>query len=186
MSAHLPETTTVDEELVVLVDEHDTPVGTAAKLQAHIDGVLHRAFSIFVFGHDGRLLIQRRALHKYHSGGLWANTCCGHPRPGEDVSAAALRRLREELALSCSLAELFTTSYAVTLSNGLVEHELNHVFVGRAEAEPVPNPEEVMELAWVEPPRLLAEMDALPDAYAEWLKITLPETLARFDHSSLT
>jgi isopentenyl-diphosphate delta-isomerase len=175
----MSDTTMPEEELVVLVDEHDTPVGTAAKLQAHIDGALHRAFSVFLFADDGRLLIQRRALDKYHSGGLWANTCCGHPRPGEDVAVAAQRRLGEELSLRCTLTELYTISYAVALSNGLVEHELNHVFIGRTGAEPVPNPDEVMELAWVKPWQLLEHMNDLPERYAGWLKITLPQTLSR-------
>lgn len=166
-------------ELVVLVDDVGVPIGEADKLEAHTEGWRHLAFSIFVFDAARRLLLQRRTLGKYHSGGLWANSCCGHPRPGEDVGAAAARRLAEELGLSCPLTELFTISYRVPVSGGLVENELNHVFVGSSDQAPDPNAEEVMELEWVSPQLLPDRMASRPERYAEWLKVTLPETLAR-------
>src|ERR1041384_1067698 len=118
------------DEQVVLGDERDLEVGAGEELAVHRSGTLHRAFSIFVFDHAGRVILQRRAGGKYHSAGLWSNTCCGHPRPGEPVETAAHRRLREEMGFDCSLAWSFTFTYRAVLDRGLTEHEVDHVWVG--------------------------------------------------------
>lgn len=133
----------VGADLVVLVDAADRVRGTAPKLEAHRSGVLHRAFSVFVFDSQGDLLLQRRARTKYHSGGRWTNTCCGHPRPGEDTALAARRRLREEMGFSCPLTAVGTFVYRADVGGGLEEHELDHVYVGVHDGVPLPAPAEV-------------------------------------------
>ena len=135
-------------EQVILVDEKDKEIGLEEKIKAHKEGKLHRAFSVFVFNQKGEMLLQRRALTKYHSGGLWTNTCCSHPRKGEDVDKAASRRLKEEMGFSCGLKEVFSFIYKTGFDNGLMEHEFDHVFVGAYESEPKINPEEVAEYKW--------------------------------------
>src|SRR5687768_17165134 len=122
---------TQTQEQVILVDEWNREVGADEKLRAHESGALHRAFSVFVFDAAGRLLLQRRARSKYHSGGLWSNTACGHPRPGEGTDEAARRRLREEMGFECGLREAFVFTYRAELEGGLVEHEFDQVFVGQ-------------------------------------------------------
>lgn len=142
---------TVDaREQVILVDELDIPTGVNGKLDAHDRGLLHRAFSIFLFSEDGRTLVQRRAKTKYHSGGEWANTCCGHPRPDEPVGRAANRRLSEELGMRADLTEAFHIRYKALLSNDMTENEYVHVFVGVCAETPVPNPTEVSDFAYHE------------------------------------
>ena len=118
------------QEMLILVDAKDRMIGSGEKLMVHEQGLLHRAFSIFVFNNDGRLMLQNRARDKYHSPGLWTNTCCGHPRPGEDTLAAAHRRLLEEMGFDCELKEMKTISYCSDVQNDLIEHEYNHIFVG--------------------------------------------------------
>lgn len=135
-------------EHVVLVDEQDREVGTMEKLQAHAAPRLHRAVSVVLCSPGGSLLMQRRALHKYHSAGLWSNTCCGHPRPGEGAGAAAVRRLREEMGIECALHPAVTLIYRISVGDHLHEHELNQVFVGVFDDEPSPNPAEVSEWKW--------------------------------------
>jgi isopentenyl-diphosphate delta-isomerase len=158
---------------VVLVDEQDAPIGTADKQEAHRSGALHRAFSVFVFDGAGRLLLQRRAADKYHSGGLWANTCCSHPRPGEDVADAAHRRLREEMGFDCELSPAGSFVYRASLGNGLTEHEFDHLLVGRFDGEPRPDPAEVGAWRVVRVPELRRDMAARPDRYAAWLSPAL-------------
>jgi len=119
-----------DQDLLVLVDDDDQAVGTATKLDTHLRGALHRAFSVIVWDSAKRLLLQKRQAGKYHSGGLWTNACCGHPRPGEDVAAAALRRLEEEMGFACELTNLGTMRYRAALDHSLTEHEIVHVFRG--------------------------------------------------------
>jgi len=120
--------------MLVRVDEHDQEIGVVEKMSAHREGVLHRAFSVFVFDRSGRLLLQRRALDKYHSGGLWSNTCCSHPGPGERPIDAAHRRLEEEMGFDCPLTGGYAFTYRVDVGNGLVEHEFDHVFVGQCQS----------------------------------------------------
>ena len=119
------------QEQVILVDQQDREIGVAEKLEAHRKGKLHRAFSVFLFNAKDEMLLQQRAAEKYHSGGLWTNTCCSHPRPGEPTEAAARRRLREEMGISCNLNKAFDFIYRAEFDNGLIEHELDHVFIGR-------------------------------------------------------
>jgi isopentenyl-diphosphate delta-isomerase len=155
---------------VILVDEQDNETGTAPKLKAHREGKLHRAFSIFVFNSRGQMLIQQRAGDKYHSGGLWTNTCCSHPQPGEAVIEAAHRRLQEEMGFDCELSEIFSFIYQVDFDNGLKENEFDHVLVGVYDQDPILNPEEAAAFAWVEPNELVQGMQAQPDRYTYWLK----------------
>ena len=137
------------DEAVVLVNADDTSIGTLSKLEAHRTGQLHRAFSVFIRHSDGRILLQRRASVKYHSGGLWTNACCGHPRPKEETRVAAERRLQEEMGIRCDLNHVSTFTYFADLDKGLVEHELDHVFIGAFSEDPVPDPDEVSEWRWI-------------------------------------
>ena len=173
------------EERVILVDESDAEVGTEEKQRAHLDGRLHRALSVFVLDGEGRLLLHRRAGGKYHSGGRWTNTCCSHPRPGEPVADAARRRLREEMGVDVALEPAFTFVYRAEVGPGLVEHELDHVFVGRSGAEPRPDADEVEAWAWAGFDEILACMEDDPEGYTPWFRIVmqtpeLREKIARF------
>src|SRR5687768_14206462 len=128
---------------VILVNEQDEPVGTMEKLEAHQKGLLHRAFSVFVVNKNGEMLLQQRAQDKYHSGGLWTNTCCSHPLPGENVLDASHRRLMEEMGFDCPLREIFSFTYRAEFDNGLTEHEFDHVFFGEYDGEVIPDTAEV-------------------------------------------
>ena len=162
------------EERVVLVDEDDREVGTMPKLAAHQGGgVLHRAFSVFVLNAAGEVMLQRRAASKYHCGGRWTNTCCGHPRPGEDVAAAARRRLREEMGFDCALEPAGTFTYRADVGGGLVEHEVDHVFTGRHDADPAPDPAEADAWRWQRPEDALAEAEAHPERFTPWFPLAL-------------
>ncbi len=162
------------EEQVVLVDGADREVGLAGKSAAHQHGgTLHRAFSVLVFDPSGRLLLQRRALGKYHAPGLWANTCCSHPRPGEAVEAAAHRKLRQELGFDCPLTESFAFLYSAELGSGMSEREFDHVLLGSFAGTPTPNPEEVSETRWVALPELYRAVSLNAPEYAPWFKIIL-------------
>lgn len=165
-------------EQVILVDAEDRPVGTAPKLEAHRRALMHRAFSVIVLDAAGRLLLQRRARGKYHSPGLWSNSCCGHPRPGEELAAAAGRRLREEMGFTCALTPFGRLHYAVAFDNGLSENEVVTLFAGRHDG-PIPfDPAEVGEVAWVDLPDLLAGVAARPEDYTYWFRLYLTEHLA--------
>ena len=161
------------EEEVILVDERDRVLGSSGKLRAHLTGALHRAFSVFVFDERGRLLLQKRAAGKYHSAGLWSNTACGHPRPGEATEAAARRRLREEMGLDCDLRAAFEFVYRAELDGALVEHEYDHVFVGTHDAEPAPDPSEVEAWRWVSMRELREGLRSEPQSYSYWLKVAV-------------
>jgi isopentenyl-diphosphate Delta-isomerase len=154
---------------VVLVDAGDAVVGVAPKLEAHRDGRLHRAVSVVLFDDRGRVLLQRRADGKYHSGGLWSNTCCGHPRPGESVADAARRRLFDELGIAdCRLTRVTEFLYFAELEGGLVEHELDHVLIGRWNGAARPDPFEVAETRWIDCAALQAELVHEPGRYTAW------------------
>ena len=158
------------EELVVLVDENDRAIGSAPKLEVHERGLLHRAVSLLLRDDTGRFLLQRRASDKYHSGGLWSNTCCGHPRPGESNESAALRRVRAEMGiLEVKIRSVSAFLYRATVGNGLVEHEVDHVLVGEWSGEPNPDPSEVSEWRWVSESALQADLASNPDRYTPWL-----------------
>lgn len=156
------------DEIVILVDERDRERGAAPKLAVHRTGELHRAFSVFVFDSTGRLLLQQRAGTKYHSGGLWTNTCCGHPRPGEDIVDAGERRLSEEMGFGAGLRHAGAFTYRAEVGGGLVEHEFDHVLVGTFDGEPAPAPAEVDAWRWLSPQTALAECTAYPERFTPW------------------
>ena len=159
------------EEFVVLVDQDDQKLGLMEKQQAHVAGLLHRAFSVFVFNSKGELMIQQRAASKYHSPTLWTNTCCSHPRDNETYEQAAHRRLEEEMGFDCELEYKFNFIYKAHLENDLIEHELDHVFIGTFDNEPKLNPDEVMAYRWVELDDLKKDMEKNPQNYTAWFKI---------------
>jgi isopentenyl-diphosphate delta-isomerase len=156
---------------VVLVDADGRPTGTAPKLAAHRDGVLHAAVSVFVFNTRGELLLQRRASGKYHSGGLWTNTACSHPRAGEAARDAAARALQEEMGIRCSLEPRGAFTYRAAVGDGLVEHERDELFVGRCDDRPVPDPAEVAEVRWLAPHAVDAELRAHPERFTAWFPL---------------
>jgi isopentenyl-diphosphate delta-isomerase len=162
-------------EKVVLVDAEDREVGTAAKLEAHRRGDLHRAFSILIHDGAGNLLLQKRHPQKYHSGGLWTNACCGHPRPGEDTMAAARRRLKEEMGIACELAPLATLVYRAEVGGGLIEHELVHLFLGLHKGAVHPNAQEAVDYAWRPLSEVRREAAADPGRFTAWFKRYLAE-----------
>jgi isopentenyl-diphosphate delta-isomerase len=159
------------EEYVILVDHNDNEVGTMEKMEVHQKGLLHRAFSVFVFNANNELMVHKRALGKYHSPGLWTNTCCSHPRPGESTEAAAHRRLQEEMGFDCPLEEALSFIYNKNLDNDLTEHEFDHVFVGQYDGKPVINTDEVYEWKFQTLGSLRSEMDQTPENFTEWFKI---------------
>lgn len=161
-------------EEVVLVDAHDQQIGVEEKQKAHVEGKLHRAFSIFIFNPAGQLLLQRRSTQKYHSSGLWSNSCCSHPQPGEALDAAAHRRLREEMGFDCPLHKAFEFTYKTQLGNGLIEHEFDHVFVGVFTGEPKPNPAEVQSFQWLALETLERQLSSEAESYTYWLHHGLP------------
>lgn len=157
------------EEYVILVNERDEEVGLEEKLEAHRKGALHRAFSIFVVNSKKEILLQRRAITKYHSGGLWTNSCCSHPRSGEPVEIAAHRRLQEEFGFQCPLHKLFSFTYFAELDGGLKEHEFDHVFLGRYDETPSNfNLEEISEYFWISIPDLLNDIKINREKYTAW------------------
>jgi len=169
------------DEYVVLVNEQDEEMGVREKRQAHVEGVLHRAFSVFLFDEEGALLLQQRHPDKYHSGGLWSNTCCSHPRPGEPVAAAAHRRLREEMGITCGLHRAFGFVYRSALDHGLYEHEYDHVFVGYYRGTPSPDPTEVVAWRWAEADALRREILERPDQYTYWFRFIVDRVLTTFE-----
>ncbi|OJJ22870.1 isopentenyl-diphosphate delta-isomerase [marine bacterium AO1-C] len=161
------------EEKVILVDTQDNEIGTMNKLEAHQKGVLHRAFSIFVFNDQNELMLQQRARHKYHSGGLWTNTCCSHPRPEEVLQEAVHRRLVEEMGFDCDLTYTFNFTYQAKLDNELTEYELDHVFIGHFSGEPQINLEEACDWRFMSLDEIERQMKTYPESYTEWFKIIL-------------
>ena len=166
-------------EKLIIVDENDNQISTGEKLKIHQQGILHRCFSIFVFNSEGNLLLQKRSRSKYHSGGLWTNTCCSHPRDGEDIKIAVHRRLKEEMGFDCHLKELFSFIYKAELDNNLTEHEYDHVFSGVYDGEIVANPEEVEDFRWIKPVLLLKEINSGPRYFTVWLPIALKKIIER-------
>jgi isopentenyl-diphosphate delta-isomerase len=162
-------------ETVVLVNESDVEIGLMEKMEAHEKALLHRAFSVFIFNKKGELLLQQRALRKYHSGGLWTNTCCSHPRPHEDIQAAAHRRLREEMGFDTELTKAFDFTYKAEFSNGLSEHEFDHVFIGTYDDLVQPNFDEVESYAYRALPLIEAALKNNPDFFTEWFHIAFPK-----------
>ncbi len=161
-------------EEVILVDENDAVLGSMEKMEAHEKGLLHRAFSIFIFNSNGEVLLHQRAFEKYHSGGLWTNACCSHPRMNESLSEATTRRLNEEMGLACKMDKVFDFIYKADLDQGLSEHEFDHVFVGISDEEPKPNPEEVAHYKYLSLEQIDQELQDHPEEYTEWFKICYP------------
>ena len=167
-------------EQVILVDELDNEIGTKEKMQAHKEALLHRAFSVFIFNKKGELLLQRRALNKYHSPGLWTNTCCSHPRPNEILMNAAKRRLVEEMGFDCDLFYQFNFIYKASLDQGMTEHELDHVYFGTYEGEIIINPEEVSDYKFVSITELEININKQPHLFTEWFKIVFEKVKIAF------
>lgn len=159
------------QEHVILVNESDEPQGTMEKIEAHEKALLHRAFSVFVFNDNKELMLQQRALHKYHSPGLWTNTCCSHQRMGEDSLSAGVRRLREEMGFETQLEFKGSFIYKAPFDNGLTEHELDHILVGHYNGTPQINPEEVASWRWISMDDLKTDINTHPELYTVWFKI---------------
>lgn len=160
-------------EYVILVDEQDNDIGVMEKLQAHQLGVLHRAFSVFIFNDKEQLLLQQRSLTKYHSAGLWTNTCCSHPRPNETIKDAANRRLFEEMGMSCDLKIKTNFIYKTSFENGLTEHELDYVLIGSSNQNPHINHDEVSSYKWLSIAEIKTDIISNPNQYTSWFKIAL-------------
>lgn len=165
----------MDRVDVILVDKDDNVIGSMEKMEAHRKGVLHRAFSVFIFNDKNQLMLQQRALHKYHSPGLWSNTCCSHPFPDEEVEDAAHRRLQEEMGIDCRIREVFSFIYKADLDQDMTEHELDHVLIGNYKDEPALNPEEVADWKWIDINELVNEMEKHPEQYTVWFRIIFKE-----------
>ncbi len=166
----------MSEEKVILVDQDDNQIGIMEKMAAHQDGgSLHRAFSVFLFNKENQLLLQRRALSKYHSGGLWTNTCCSHPRPGESILEAGTRRLKEELGITCKLEEYFSFTYKANLDNELTEYEFDHVLIGDFAGDMALNYDEVDSIKWLTLADIKKLMIERPDDFTVWFKIAFDQ-----------
>jgi isopentenyl-diphosphate Delta-isomerase len=168
------------EDQLILVNEKDEMVGVGEKLKTHRDGLLHRAFSIFILNSREELLLQRRALGKYHSPGLWSNTCCGHPRPDEQVVVAARRRLKAEMGLDCRLKVFGNFIYRADVGDGLVEHEFDHLLIGYSDLEPTLNLEEAVGSKWVYLATLAEELSDHPQDFTRWFRIIMDTQLHKF------
>lgn len=158
------------EDQVILVNREDQETGTIGKMQAHLQGLLHRAVSVLIFNSRGEWLLQKRAAFKYHSGGLWSNACCTHPYPGESPEKAAQRRLAEEMGLTCPLSKSHCFIYQAQLGQGLAEHEYDHVFIGHTNILPVIDPEEVSDWCYISPHSLHRDEQTHPEKYTIWFR----------------
>jgi isopentenyl-diphosphate delta-isomerase len=165
---------------VILVNEKDEVLGSMEKLEAHLKGALHRAFSIFIFNDQKELLIHQRAFDKYHSPGLWTNTCCSHPYPNETSLDAANRRLQEEMGMQCELIEQFSFIYKERINETIEEYELDHVFLGKSNSNPKINTEEVAAYKWISLPDLKEQMLANPNDFTIWFKIIITSYIDKF------
>jgi isopentenyl-diphosphate Delta-isomerase len=160
---------------LILVDENDAPVGTAEKMEAHQKAMLHRAFSVFIFNSKGDMLLQQRAISKYHSGGLWTNACCSHPYLNQETLAAAEKRLQEEMGFTTPLTKVFDFIYQAVFDNGLTEYEYDHAFVGIYEGEIMPNKDEVEDYCFMNMEEIKNSIQSHPKKYTEWFKIAFPK-----------
>lgn len=168
------------EEKIILVDQNDVALGPIEKLEAHEKGLLHRAFSVFLFNSKGELLIQQRSEDKYHSAGLWTNTCCSHPNYEENLLDAINRRLQEEMGMTAEVEYKFKFTYEAMLENNLTEHEIDHVYFGRSDDIPIINPQEVKNWKYIEMNELQKGLNCYPEKYTSWLKICFPEVLKQY------
>ncbi len=164
-------------EEVILVDRHDAPLGFMEKMEAHRGAHLHRAFSVFLFDAQGRMLLQRRSEGKYHCGGLWSNAVCSHPRPDETMEISISRKMQQEIGASPEVEKAFTFYYKANLDNGLTEHELDHIFIGRCNGELQLNPAEVDAVRYAYPEEIMADMERNSSAYTPWFRLLLPKMM---------
>jgi isopentenyl-diphosphate delta-isomerase len=162
---------------VILVNENDHEVGRCEKMLAHEEGLLHRAFSIFLFNSNGEMLLHRRALSKYHSGGLWTNACCSHPMPGIPIEYTLQEKLQQEMGLQCPIEFAFSFLYKAALDNDLTEHELDHVFIGEFNGLPNPNEEEVADWRYFSIQEIYKLIETNPQIFTEWFKIAFPQVI---------
>ncbi|MBO5957797.1 MAG: isopentenyl-diphosphate Delta-isomerase [Bacteroidales bacterium] len=169
------------QEYVVLVDANDNPIGLMEKMEAHVKAELHRAFSIFIFNTKGEMLLQQRAFSKYHTPGLWTNTCCSHPRHEETLEQATARRLQEEMGMKCELKEVFHFTYKADVTQGLMEHEIDHVFVGTTDVVPEINSEEVESYKYDTMENIRMDIEKNPQDYTPWFKIAFAELLKHYN-----
>lgn len=164
---------------IILVDEHDRPIGEEEKMRTHKLGLLHRAFSVWIFNTKGELILQQRAVKKYHCGGLWTNTCCSHPFPNETTFDAAHRRLKEEMGFDCELTEVIEFIYEIDFPNGLTEHEYLHVFIGHSDADPILNPVEASAFRWIPIETLKRDITLDPEQYTYWSRLTIEKLIEK-------
>ena len=162
-------------EKVLLVDHNDRAIGQMEKMEAHQKGVLHRAFSVLLFNDKGQLLLQRRANGKYHSAGLWTNTCCSHPRPHESLTDATTRRLKEEMGISLTPSYLYAFTYHTKLNDNLIEHEYDHVFTGTFNGTPRMNPDEVMDWRYADTNEIIDDLQENPNGYTAWFRLIMSD-----------
>lgn len=172
-------------EQVILVDKDDCEIGVMEKMEAHKQSVLHRAFSVFLFNPQGKMLLQQRALTKYHSAGLWTNTCCSHPRPGETLENAVSRRLIEEMGITTKVFKAFDFIYQAELPDNLNEYEFDHVFIGNYDADVRPNHLEVANFVYQSIEEVEANLESHPEKYTVWFKIAFPKVVAWYQSNSL-
>lgn len=171
------------KEIIICVDKNDNEVGHVEKMEAHIKGLLHRALSIFVFNEKNELLLQKRYSGKYHSPGLWTNTCCTHPNKNESTDDAAIRRLQEEMGFSCELKEVFSFMYYIKFDNNLIEHEFDHVYFGRYSNEISINPLEVEDYKWLSLDNIKVDLKKNPDNYTFWFKYIIENHIKEIEEN---
>lgn len=171
-------------EQVILVDKDDCEIGVMEKMEAHKQAVLHRAFSVFLFNPQGKMLLQQRALTKYHSAGLWTNTCCSHPRPGETLENAVTRRLIEEMGITAKVSKAFDFIYQAELPDNLNEYEFDHVFIGNYDADVRPNHLEVANFVYQSIEEVEANLQSHPEKYTVWFKIAFPKVVEWYQSNS--
>jgi isopentenyl-diphosphate delta-isomerase len=169
---------------IILVDEQDLQTGTMGKMEVHQKAMLHRAFSIFIFNEKGEMLLHKRADKKYHSGGLWTNACCGHPKPGEETLTAAQLRLQEEMGFKTELTKAFDFIYKAPFENGLTEYEFDHVFIGKYDGDIVPNADEVSDYCFKPVDEIKSSILSHPQKYTEWFKIAFPKMEAYLNNNT--
>ena len=173
----------MDQEFVVLVDKEDQETGIMEKMEAHQKGLLHRAISVFIFNEAGEMLIQQRAATKYHSPLLWTNTCCSHPRAGESAIDAANRRLMEEMGMECGLKLVFKFQYRADMENGLIEHELDHIFIGYTSGKPQINRDEVNDYKYEEINVIRKNLNETPNQYTKWFKLIFEPLMQNIENN---